>query len=148
MVRKLGDGLNRIKINILPYVLVAGLIFGLNGCASGPWGDLKIVKDPTDEELRQNWNEYTVYYLRNLALVYKIKGDRKIILGDSWVEVSSEDRMAKSQIMSSTWVKEIIGNNKQLFGYLVHRAQDLPNVKIIDQNTVQIYYNRVAIGGR
>lgn len=30
-------------------------------------------------------------------------------------------------------VKEIIGNNDEMFGYLVHRYKDLVNVKIIDE---------------
>ena len=80
--------------------------------------------------IRQDWKEYTVYYRRNLAFVYKIKNDRKIILDNSWVKVSSEDMMAKSKILDSTWVKEIIGAKDEIFGYLVHRYRDMANVKL------------------
>ncbi|WP_297766490.1 hypothetical protein [uncultured Muriicola sp.] len=50
--------------------------------------------------------------------------------------------------MDSTWVKEIIGNNGEMLGYLVHRYEDLANVKIIDENTVQLYYHHVVTTGR
>ena len=139
-----------MKFKKLSYLLIAFVIIAFYGCASGPWGELEIVEDPTEEGLRKNWNEYTVYYLRYLALAYKIKDDQKIILSDSWIEITSEGKMAEAEneITVSTWVKEILGSNQQMFGYLVHRDHDLPNVKIIDQNTVQLYYNRVATSGR
>jgi hypothetical protein len=128
-------------------LLIVLAIFSLIGCAGGNGGALKRVQKPTESELRQDWMEYTVYYRRYLALVYKIKDDRKIILGNSWIKVSSEDMMAKSEIVDSTWVKEIIGNNDEMFGYLVHRYADLVNVKIIDENTVQLYYHYVRTSG-
>jgi len=55
--------------------------------------------------------------------------------------------MAESDIMDSTWLKEIIGNNDEKFGYLVNRSADHANVKIIDENTVQLYYHYVATSG-
>ena len=115
-------------------------IFSLIGCAGGNRGILKGVQNPTEKELRQNWKQYTVYYRPHLALVFKIKDDRKIILGKFWVKVSSEDMIARSKILDSTWVKEIIGNNGEMFGYLVHRIEDRAHVKIIDENTVQLSY--------
>ena len=132
------------------YLLIVIVIIALYGCAGGPYGELEIVEEPTDEGLRQQWNDYAVYYLRYYALVYKIKDERKINLSDSWIEITSEGMMAEadSEITVPTWVKEIHGNNQQMFGYLVHRDHDLPAVKIIDQNTVQIFYNRVATSGR
>jgi len=66
----------------LTYLLIFLFIFSFHGCASGPQGKLERVEDPTEDGLRQNWNEYTVYYLPNFALVYKIKDDRKIMLGN------------------------------------------------------------------
>ena len=123
------------------------VIFSLIGCAGGNRGTLKRVQKPTEDGLRQDWKKYTVYYRRNLAFVYKIKDDRKIILDNSWVKVSSEDMMAKSKILDSTWVKEIMGNSDEMFGYLVHRSSDRANVSIIDENTVQLYYTYVRTSG-
>ena len=134
-----------INLSCLFIVLI---VFSLFGCAAGNRGTLKRVQTPTENELRQDWKEYTVYYRRSVALVFKIKDDRKIILDNSWIKVSSEDMMTKSKIVSSTWVKQIIGNNDEIFGYLVHLSTDLANAKIIDENTVQLYYHYVRTTGR
>jgi hypothetical protein len=132
----------------LSCLFIALIVFSLFGCAGGNRGTLKSVQNPTENELRQDWKKYTVYYRRALALVFKIKDDREIILDNSWMKVSSEDMMAKSEIKGSTWVKQIIGNNDEIFGYLVHLSTDLANVKIIDENTVQLYYHYVRTTGR
>ena len=128
---------------------VAWIILSLIGCAGGNRGKLRRVQKPTESELHQDWNEYTVYYRRGLAFVYKIKNDRIIILNNSWIEISSEDMMAKIPMMgsASAWVNEILGQNDELFGYLIQRNHDRANVKIIDQNTVQLYYHYIRVGG-
>ncbi len=124
----------------LACLFIVLVIFSLIGCAGGTRGKLKRVQQPTEDGLKQDWQNYTVYYRRNLAFIYKIKNDRKIILDNSWVEVSSEDMMAKSKILSSTWVKEILGQNDELYGYLVHRSADYTYVGILDENTVELKY--------
>ena len=139
--------MSKPAINLFCLFIVI-IIFSLIGCAGGNRGTLKRVQNPTENELRQDWKVYTVYYRRSLALVFKIKDDRKIILDNSWIKVSSEDMMAKSKIASSTWVKQIMGNNDEIFGYLVHLSTDLANVEIIDENTVRLYYHYVRTTGR
>ena len=135
-----------IKLFCLFIVLV---VFSLNGCAGGNRGKLKRVQQPTENGLYQDWKQYTVYYRRNLAFIYKIKNDRKIILDNSWVEVSSEDMMAKSKILSSTWVKEILGQNDELYGFLVHRSADYVYLGILAENTVELKYTyHRTSGGR
>jgi hypothetical protein len=124
----------------LTCLLIVLVIFSLIGCASGPRGKLKRVQDPTEDGLRRDWNEYTVYYRRNLALIYKIKNDSKIILDGSWIEVTSDDMMNNTGIVDSTWVKEIIGENDKMFGYLVHRSDDNVYAGILDENTVKLSY--------
>jgi hypothetical protein len=138
--------MGRSAINLIGFFTVL-VIFILIGCAGGNYGTLKEVQKPTENELRHGWKEYTVYYLRDLALVFKNKNDREIILNNSWVKVSSEDMMAKSEIKGSTWVKQIIGKNDQMFGYLVHLSSDRTSVQIIDENTVQLNYFYVPTEG-
>ena len=115
----------------LSWLFIALVILILIGCASGIQGNLKRVQQPTETELKQNWQNYTVYYRRSLAFVYKIKSDQNIVLDKRWVKILSEDMMAKSKIWDSTWVREIVGNNGEMIGYLVHRSHDLANVKIM-----------------
>ena len=71
------------RSKLLTYFLTVLVLFSFFGCASGPRGKLKRVENPTEEGLRQNWNEYTVYYRRNLALIFKLKNDSKIVLDGS-----------------------------------------------------------------
>jgi hypothetical protein len=55
--------------------------------------------------------------------------------------------MAKSKILSSTWVKEILGQNDELYGYLVHRSADYVYLGILDANTVELKYTYHATSG-
>ena len=131
----------------LIYVLIIQVLFIFFGCASGPRGKLKRVENPTEDGLRQNWNEYTVYFRRNLALIFKLKNDSKIVLDGSWIEVTSDNMMKNTRILSSTLVKEIIGENDKMFGYLVHRDRDNVYCGIVDENTVKISYYYVRTSG-
>jgi len=128
-------------------VYVVLIIASLLGCAGGTRGGLPLVKNPTESELKQNWNEYVVFFRKNLAFVYKLKDDKKIILDDRWVEISAGDVMAKSEIWDTALVRKIIGLNGQMYGYLVQRAADNANVKIINADTVQLYYHYVRTSG-
>jgi len=123
------------------------VMLSILGCAGGPQGKMPRVQSPTASELKQDWKKYTVYFRRNIAFVYKLKDDRKIILDERWQEVATDSMMQKSKITSSTWVKKILGQNNEMYGYLVHRAADRANVAIIDGNTVQLYYHYIRTSG-
>jgi hypothetical protein len=138
--------MHRLVKNIF-RLFIALVVFSCIGGAGGNRGILKHVQTPTESELRQDWEAYTVYHRHGLALIYKFKNDRKIILDNSWSEVSSEDAMAKSKIFAQTLVREIIGSNEAKFGYIVHRQPDRPNAKIIDEDTVQLFYIYVRTSG-
>ena len=133
-----------IKLFCLFIVLA---IFGLIGCAGGTRGRLKRVQQPTEAELKQNWQNYTVYHRHKLAFIYKIKNDQRIILDKQWVKISSEEMMAESKIFFSTWVRKILGQNDELYGYLVHRQQDQGYVGIVDENTVKLVYRYIRTSG-
>ena len=130
----------------LTCFLMVLVLLSFLGCASGPRGKLKRVETPTSTELRQDWAEYTVYYRRSLALIFKIKDDSKIVLDGSWVEVTSDSMMKKAGISDSTWVREIRGANDKMFGYLVHRYLDDAFAGIVDENTLKFsyYYHRTS----
>ena len=131
---------------LLTCFLVVFVFFCFLGCASGPRGKLNIVESPTEVSLRQNWNDYTVYYRRGLALIYKIKDDSIIELDSKWTQVTSDSMMDKSRIIDSTTVREIIGANDRKFGYLVQRYLDSAYAGIVDENTIKMsyYYRRTS----
>jgi hypothetical protein len=132
------------------------LIFILSGCAGENRGRLPRTVNPSAQELQENWKDFTVYKLgfrritalATVAIVYKMKTDTKILLDGRWVAVTTEEEMARSQIWDSTWTRKILATNDQLYGYLVHRSADLVNVKIIDENTVQLFYHYRRTSGR
>jgi len=123
------------------------MMLSILGCAGGPHGNTPIVESPSAGELKQNWKSYTVYFRPNIAFVYKLKGDRKIILDERWEKITTDSMMEKSQITSSTWVKKILGQNNEIYGYLVQRTADRVNVAKIDGNTVRLYYHYVRTSG-
>ena len=130
----------------LTWFLIVLVVFSFLGCASVPRGKLNRVENPTEAALRQNWDEFTVYYRRNLALIFKIKDDSKIELDGSWIEVTSDGMMKKTGIMDSTTVREILGANDRKFGYLVQRYLDSAYAGIVDENTIKMsyYYRRTS----
>jgi len=61
--------------------------------------------------------------------------------------VTTESMMTKSRISDLTRVKKILGQNNEMYGYLVHRSADQVNVAIIDGNTVRLYYHYIRTSG-
>ena len=137
-------------------IIVLALAFGITACASGTgetrkgWirGNLKILKTNKEGELRQSWKDYTVHKRNRptnfqrgfVAFVYKLKNDKKIILDDLWIEVTSDEMKAKGKIFEATTSAEILGHNQELYGYLVYRSADFVSVSIVDEQTVQLNY--------
>jgi len=136
------------QLSKMSLIFCAIAILNLSGCALENSGNLRRLKTNMEEELRRSWKDYRVFY-RGMAFVYEIKNDKKIILDDQWVEVTSAEQMAKSKIWEATNSAEILGLNDALFGYVVYRYKDGVSVKIVDENTVQLHYTYVrTYGGR
>lgn len=134
-------------------ILIAlALIFGFTACAGGGGrrANLKRIKYDKENDLRRDWINFTTYkryrpadsFQRGAtAFLYKLKDDKKILMDKQWIAVTSEDVKAKTKIWEATISAEVRGQNEDLYGYLVYRQGDLPNVKIIDAQTVQLFYH-------
>jgi len=139
------------KNGYLNLVIIAlALAFGITACAGGNRANLKRIKYNKEPELRQNWKDYITYkryrdsrsWQRGvIAFVYKLKNDKKIILDNQWIAVTSEDMKTKAILFSATISAEIRGQNEDLYGYLVYRSDDRVFVKIIDEDTVKLSYH-------
>ncbi len=138
--------------NRLQYLIIIALAlaFGITACAGGNRANLKKLNYNKENELRQNWKDYTVYVRARdwrsprpgvTAFLYKLRDDKKIIMNSRWHKLTTEDEMAKYKIVHLTKSLEILGHNKELYGYLVQRADDLVNVRIIDEQTVKLFYH-------
>ena len=136
-------------ITILNCLLFVLITFSFLACASGPRGKLRRVENPSEKQLRQNWDEYTVFYRRPWALIFKTNDDANIELDARWIEVSSDGQMKNTGIADFARVHEILGQNDKKFGYLVHRQIDSAYVGIVDEKTIKIsYYPKATSGGR
>jgi len=131
-------------------ILALALVFGITACAGGNRSNLKRIKYNKEPELRQNWKDYITYkryrdsrsWQRGvIAFVYKLKNDKKIILDNQWIAVTSQEMKTKAKLFSATNSAEIRGQNEDLYGYLVYRSDDRIFVKIIDENTVKLSYH-------
>jgi hypothetical protein len=133
-------------------IIALALIFGITACAEVKQSrkNLRRIKYNKEWEMRQNWNNYEVYkryrpsgsFQRGAtAFLYKLKDDKIIIMDNRWIPVTTEEVKARTKIFESVWSAEIRGYNEELYGYLIYRGGDRPNVRIIDEKTVQLFYH-------
>jgi hypothetical protein len=122
-------------------------IFSTSGCGGWNYKNLKRADQITGEELRQNWDNYSVYFKPNTALVYKIKNEREIRLFGNWVKVNAKDEVVDSAVYHLNDVLEIAGQNDELYGYLIYTYRDSAFVRIIDDNTVELIYTHLIKEG-
>ena len=124
------------------------LVFSFLSCAEWKYRSLESAELLTSSALRQNWNSYVVYYRPNTALMYKVKNDTRIELSDKWVEVAREDMVEDSTVFYLNDVRKILGQNGELFGYIVYSYNDNAFIKIIDAKTVKLIYVHQVQEGR
>ena len=130
------------------WIYITLLIFSFFGCAEWNYKKLERAELITGTELRQNWNDYIVYYRPNAGILYKIKNDRNIELPGKWVKVASEDKVIDNTVFYLSNVRKILGQNDELYGYIVYSYKDSAFIKIIDANTVELIYNHQVQEGR
>ncbi len=140
--------------------LVVLLGFFAVSCAtdSGPrFKNLRAAEQQrTQQQLENNWSQYIIYYIPQHAVLFDPKDDnntlkvsgRWIKVGDqkTWIAILRQNTQTSDNIISvwlgsRTGFLEIIGPDEQFFGYLVHEKMDLVALKIIDRNTMRIYYS-------
>ena len=92
------------------WIYFSLLIFSFFGCAEWNYRKLESAELVTGTELRQNWNDYIVYYRPNAGILYKIKNNRNIELPGKWVKVASEDKVTDNTIFYLTDVRKILDN--------------------------------------
>jgi len=133
---------------MLRWICIPLLVFSFLGCAEWKYRSLESAELLTSSALRQNWNSYVVYYRPNTALIYKVKNDTRIELSDKWVEVAREDMVGDSTVFYLNDVRKILGQNGELYGYIVYSYNDNAFIKIIDAKTVKLIYVHQVQEGR
>ena len=135
------------------------------GC-SGTYGKLKnqTANDSkaTQQELIDNWSDYDIWF-KSAVIVFDPKNDdKKILVSSNWGTVKEQEMwtaIVKANTTSDgnidpvwanysmTGVREIWGPENQLYGYIIHQMQDLVSAKVVDENTMRLYYHRARFGG-
>ena len=139
-------------MNIKTLAGIVILIFAfIMGC-SGTNG--KIVKQTGTEdkmtlaELRENWEEYTIYYSyrwdsRPSAIMFDPKNNDKKLVGDSWYKIEDQETLSKTirtiqEQYDYAKVEIIEGPDNKFFGYMYYPYWlDIP-VKMVDERTLYV----------
>ncbi|MBW2432123.1 MAG: hypothetical protein JRF36_00880 [Deltaproteobacteria bacterium] len=142
------------------------MVFIIIGC-SGDYARIKTLpadeSKVTQQQLFDNWSDYTIW-LRSTAAIFDPKNDdRKIEVGSNWDTVNDQaawegivkaNTTAKGNITpvwanyAMTPVREIRSpDGAHLFGYIIHQQGDLVSARLVDQNTMKLFYNRASFGG-
>ena len=107
--------------------------------------------------LEQDWPQYMIYVIPERAVLFDRRDDNNTLLvSGRWIKVGEDtqawmyilrENTKTSESFFSAWIGkatgflEVIGPGEVPFGYLVHNKQDMVALKIIDPNTMRIYYS-------
>ena len=149
--------------------IIIPILILIIGC-SGNYGKLKAQLESdskiTQKELVDNWSDYHIKYT-SVAIVFDPKNDdRSILLGgkkgwwwstikdqESWKEFLKENTTSQSNISpvgadySMTGVREIWGPDSQLYGFIITQRMDTVSTRLVDENTLRLWYWRHTIRG-
>ena len=146
------------------------------GCA-GNYGKFKRQSESeskvTKRELIDNWSDYDIWLHYNSGprltiIVFDTKkDDKKILFRSSWPKVKDQEmwtEIVKANttgdgdfrlvIYNNDWtsrVQEIWGPDNQLYGFIIYQQSAVAwvNVKLADENTIRLSWQRPAAeGGR
>ena len=144
-------------------IMLAAFV-SIMGC-SGKGGKIKTQSESeskvTQQELIDNWSDYHIS-IRGAAIVFDPKNDdRKILVSshwgtvkdqESWTEIVKANTTSDGKVSpvwanySMTGVREVWSPDNQLYGYVMHQQPDLVSTKVVDQNTMRLYYHRAPFG--
>jgi hypothetical protein len=142
-----------MNIKKLTGILVLLFIFIL-GCSGNTGNNGKIRKQTgtgdkiTLAELRNNWNDYNIYYgMRSNrwadAIMFDPKNNGTRLAGDSWVKIEDQETLDEKIQEVKSWynyrsVYLIEGEDNQVFGYMFYPYYLRVPVEIVDEQTLYV----------
>ena len=138
---------NSVRYQLM--ITTMAVVFAIVACAGANKENVQRVENSKENELRQNWKNYTIYTRGRdgrsfqpgpAAVLYKLKNDKKIILNNRWQEVTTVEGAANARVTENKTIVKVLGQHNEIYGYLVHRTADSISVKIIDDQTVELGY--------
>ncbi len=139
-----------MNIRRLAGIVILILAF-IMGC-SGNYGKLSKQTGTEDKmtlaELRENWEEYTIYYSyrwdsRPSAIMFDPKNNDKKLVGDSWYKIEDQEALSETirtiqQQYDYAKVEIIEGPDNKFFGYMYYPYWLHIPVKIVDERTLYV----------
>jgi hypothetical protein len=102
----------------------------------------------TLSELRNNWNEYDIYFGRRSnryadAIMFDPKNNNTRLSGDSWIKIEDQETLDKRikdvhRVYDWAGVYLIEGENNQVFGYMYYPGYFHVSVSIVDARTLYV----------
>ena len=142
-----------MAIKKLTGILILIFIF-IMGCSGNTGNNGKIRKQTgtgdkiTLAELRDNWNDYGIYYgMRSNrwadAIMFDPKNNGTRLIGDSWINIYDQETLDKKIKEVKLWynykrVYLIEGKDNQVFGYMFYPYYLQVPVEIVDEQTLYI----------
>jgi len=129
-------------------ILIVAFIMG----CSGTYGKISKQTGTEDKmtlaELRENWEEYTIYYSyrwdsRPSAIMFDSKNNDKKLVGDSWYKIEDQETLSETIIIIQQQydyakVEIIEGPEKQVFGYMYYPHWLYIPVKKVGERTLYV----------
>jgi hypothetical protein len=139
-------------MNIKRLAVLAILIVALVMGCSGTYGKLSKQTGTEDKmtlaELRENWEEYTIYYSyrwdsRPSAIMFDPKNNDKKLGGDGWYKIEDQQTLSETisiiqQQYDYAKVEIITGPDNQVFGYMYYPFYLNVPVKVVDERTLYV----------
>ncbi len=140
-------------MNINRFAVLLIIIFVMIIGCSENYGTIRIPSGNDDKitlaELKENWEEYTVYQgyrwaTRPAAIMFDPKGDDKKLVGDSWYLIEDQEALSQSIREIQDWfgidddypLGLIEGPDNEIWGYIwpAHRVP----VRMVDERTLYV----------
>ena len=154
-----------MRLKLIGMIILFGFFAVSCATDSGPrFKNLRAKKQQQiKQELINNWSQYSIYFIPQRAVLFDPKSDGNTLkVSDRWVRAvdknawpeilrqntQTRDDFFANLLDAATGFQEIIGPDEQFFGYLVHEKMDLVALKVIDRNTIRIYYSPQRTEGR
>jgi len=152
-----------MNIKKLAGIIILIVVF-LMGCV-GPSGKLK-TQSITDskvtlQELIDNWTEYDIWFQSAVIVFDKKNDDKKLLVDGTWGTVKDQETwtgivnantMGDGSInpaganYTMTGVREVWSPDNHFYGYIIHEQPDSVSVRVVDENTMRVYYQRAHFG--
>ena len=131
--------------------LILVLIMGCSGNQAHLKTQSAIESKATQQKLINHWSDYNIRYCAFVIVFDPKKNDKKIIVGnwymvkdqETWTQLVNGTKKMSSGHINQVWgneIREIWSPDNRFYGYITHHPNEVINVQVVDENTVQLLH--------